>query len=179
MSLRYLLWEGWREKQSQTSISGGNFWKKHIFWKDFLQASKPGRGRVDKGQTLHPYVCKAVQILSAFLTVAVLWFDCSTFTFIMAKKTFFMWYDWPSQTCWGGFLSWNCWFLGIAWASWLWQKIPIIWECHFHPLCLFQLLHAWWIYPAVLLHHMWGQIQVGSSHLHWLSSLPLGIYFLW
>ena len=26
-------------------ISSGNFWKKHIFQKDFLQASKPGRGR--------------------------------------------------------------------------------------------------------------------------------------
>ena len=26
-------------------ISGGNFWKKHIFWKDFLQANKPRRGR--------------------------------------------------------------------------------------------------------------------------------------
>ena len=26
-------------------ISGSNFWKKCIFWKDFFQASKPGRGR--------------------------------------------------------------------------------------------------------------------------------------
>ena len=31
--------------QSQTCIFGGNFQKKHIFWKDFLQASKLGRGR--------------------------------------------------------------------------------------------------------------------------------------
>ena len=30
---------------SQMCITGGNFRKNHIFWKDLLQPSKPGRGR--------------------------------------------------------------------------------------------------------------------------------------
>ena len=57
-----ILWEGWREKQSQVCISGGNFQKKHIFWKDFLQASKPRRGRelIKDRPYVHMYIrlCK-------------------------------------------------------------------------------------------------------------------------
>ena len=55
---------------SQMCISVGNFWKKCIFWEDFLQASKPGRGReLTKGQTVCLHLHRAVQILSLVLHI--------------------------------------------------------------------------------------------------------------